>query len=154
VRCTYTGPNAFARFCLSPAWAAPLLWRSEPCNVLALYVRRDLLSLRDAHQIVDEAESLLRGREYQVSSWEVLGLVAASQCSAYACEFVARARDLAVPLVTVYAQILRRFPAVALPLEVVADLSNWPPGRLRSFERHGHEHDRTVSSSQQMASAG
>jgi predicted nucleic acid-binding protein len=31
-----------------PDWTAPLLWRSEFRNVLALYVRQKHLSLRDA----------------------------------------------------------------------------------------------------------
>lgn len=51
-----------------PEWAAPLLWRSELRNVLALYMRRDLLSLQDAQQIMDEATSLMRGREYEIAS--------------------------------------------------------------------------------------
>jgi len=103
-----------------PLWAAPLPWRSELRNVLALYIRRAFLSLHDSHQIMDEAESLLRGREYHVSSREVLGLAAASGCSAYDCEFVTLARDLAVPLVTVDAQILGHFPSVAVSPEAFA----------------------------------
>ena len=35
--------------CKDPAWVAPLLWRSEFRNVLALYLRQGLLSLEDAH---------------------------------------------------------------------------------------------------------
>jgi predicted nucleic acid-binding protein len=34
-----------------PQWAAPLLWRSEFRNVLALYLRRKILSLDIAQQI-------------------------------------------------------------------------------------------------------
>ena len=100
-----------------PQWAAPLLWRSELRNVLALYMRRDLLSLRDARLIMDEATSLMRDREYQVPSDQVLELAAASRCSAYDCEFVALAQDFSVPLVTVDAQILSQFPLLALSLD-------------------------------------
>jgi len=46
----------------------------------------------------------------------VLDLVASSTCTAYDCEFVALARELAVPLVTTDKQILRDFPAIARPL--------------------------------------
>jgi len=100
-----------------PQWAAPLLWRSEFRSVLALYLRRRLLSLAEAQQIMDEALGLMSGQEYEVTSAHVLLLVAASPCSAYDCEFVALAQDLDVPLVTVDKQILEQFPAVAVSLE-------------------------------------
>ena len=58
-----------------PQWAAPLLWRSELRNVLALYMRRDLLSLQDAQQIMDEATTLMQNREYTVTSFEVLNTI-------------------------------------------------------------------------------
>jgi predicted nucleic acid-binding protein len=35
-------------FLMDPMWAAPLLWRSEFRNVLAVYMRRRLLSLDQA----------------------------------------------------------------------------------------------------------
>ena len=101
-------------------WAAPILWRSELRNVLALYLRRNLLSLKDSQQIMDEASSLMRGGEYQVASHQVLSLVDASTCSAYDCEFVTLARDLEVPLVTVDRQILDQFPTVAVSLATFA----------------------------------
>ncbi len=101
-------------------WAAPLLWRSELRNVLALYLRKGWLSLEDAVRIMDEAVRLMAGREYAVDSLQVLALVEESTCSAYDCEFVALARDLGVPLVTVDKQILRDFPRDAVSPEAFA----------------------------------
>lgn len=98
-------------------WVAPLLWRSELRNVLALYLRRGILQLEQAQQIMEEATSLMAGREYEVVSGHVLRLVAASTCSAYDCEFVALAEDLDVALITVDQQILSRFPDRALALD-------------------------------------
>lgn len=91
-----------------------MLWRSEFRNVLALYLRRGLLSLEDAHQIMDQALRLMRGMEYQVTSLRVLSLVASSSCSAYDCEFVALAQDLDVPLVTADRHILDQFPEASI----------------------------------------
>jgi len=100
-----------------PQWAAPLLWRSEFRNVLALYIRRKILGLQEAQQIMDEATGLMLGQEYDIVSTHVLNLVAASTCSAYDCEFVALAQDLDVPLVTVDRQILEQFPEMTVALE-------------------------------------
>ncbi len=100
-----------------PQWSAPILWRSEFRNVLALYIRKQLVSLKQAQQIIEQATLLMQGREYKVASLEVLELVASSTCSAYDCEFVALAKDLNVPLVTVDKQILRQFPTIAVSLE-------------------------------------
>ena len=98
-------------------WAAPLLWRSEFRNVLAQYMRRDLLTLQGAHQMMDRATKMMQRHEYRVSSLYVLNLVANSICSAYDCEFVALAQDLEVPLVTTDRQILDQFPNVAVSLD-------------------------------------
>ena len=98
-------------------WGAPLLWRSELRNVLALYVRRGLLALSEAQEMMDTAMDLVRGREYDVVSSHVLKLAADSSCSAYDCEFVAVAQDLGVPLVTVDKQVLKQFPKIATSLE-------------------------------------
>jgi predicted nucleic acid-binding protein len=100
-----------------PLWAAPLLWRSEMRNVLGFYLRKGLLSLDDAGLIMEEATALMRGQEYGVTSNQVLELVSNSTCSAYDCEFVALARDLNVPLVTVDQQILKDFQETAVSLE-------------------------------------
>jgi predicted nucleic acid-binding protein len=86
--------------------------------VLALYIRQRLLTLEDAHQIMNEAMGLLRDGEYEVASLRVLSLVASSSCSAYDCEFVALAQDLSVPLITVDKQILGQFPETSISLNV------------------------------------
>ncbi|RPI72516.1 MAG: PIN domain-containing protein [Desulfobacteraceae bacterium] len=96
-----------------PEWCAPLLWRSELRNVLALYMRREILSFAEAQQIMNEAMGLMAGQEFEVSSNEVLKLASRSSCSAYDCEFVALAREIKVPLVTVDRQLLTQFPDIA-----------------------------------------
>lgn len=101
-------------------WAAPILWRSELRNVLTLYMRKNLLTLEQAQRIINAALELLRGREYEASSYEVMRLASESSCSAYDCEFIAVANDLKVPLVTVDRQLLSEFPAVAVSLNSFA----------------------------------
>jgi len=97
-------------------WAAPIIWRSELRNVLAVYMRKNIIKLEHAQSIMNGALELLRGREYEVSSYEVLRLASESKCSAYDCEFVAVAKDLKVSLLTFDKQLLRKFPAVAISL--------------------------------------
>lgn len=117
-------PQSEQALLIDPQWAAPLLWRSEFHSVLALYIKRNLLSLQDAGQIMDEATSLMRGKEYEVASLQVLRLVSTSTCSAYDCEFVALAQDLAVPLVTVDSQVVRQFPSVVTSLDAFVGRSD------------------------------
>ncbi|CAN5811697.1 type II toxin-antitoxin system VapC family toxin [soil metagenome] len=95
-------------------WAAPLLWKSEIRNILALYLRQGDLDLSTALQYMNEAEALLAGGEYEVPSAPVLELAQRSGCSAYDCEFVHLAQQLEVPLVTSDGKLLRAFPDVAI----------------------------------------
>jgi predicted nucleic acid-binding protein len=105
-----------------PAWAAPLLWRSEFRNTLLGLVRRRELDLDDAIHMVSDAERRMIGNEYTVVSQHVLQLAARSRCSAYDCEFVALARDLNVRFVTADREVLRAFPSVAVgPLDFAPD---------------------------------
>ncbi len=99
-----------------PEWAAPPLWRSEFRNILAGYVRRNVLSFEQACSLQAEAESLLEGFEFEVNSRAVMELVRDSECSAYDCEFVALAERLGVKLVTLDKKVLKAFPKRAIPL--------------------------------------
>ncbi len=100
-----------------PAWAAPLLWRSEFRSTLMGLVKRKDLGLDDVLEILSEAEQWMMGREYTVVSNKVLQLAVQSGCSAYDCEFVSLAMDLIIPLLTSDRQILRAFPKVAVSPE-------------------------------------
>ena len=103
-------------------WTAPLLWKSEFRNILALYLKKKVISLEKALQLQDAAESLMAPNEFDVSSSQVLSLVNESNCSAYDCEFVALAHHLNTKLVTQDKIILKEFPSTAI---AVADfLSN------------------------------
>ena len=51
-------------------WAAPLLWKSEFRNILALYLRKQIITLEKAIQLQDTAESLMVQNEFDVSSYK------------------------------------------------------------------------------------
>jgi predicted nucleic acid-binding protein len=42
-----------------PEWVAPILWRSEFCNALALYLRKKMLTLDEALRILGEAQGVI-----------------------------------------------------------------------------------------------
>ena len=102
-----------------PNWAAPVLWRSEFRNILAGYLRRNLLRFDQCMAIQAEAESLLSGGEYELNSRNVLQLVRDSDCSAYDCEFVALAITLGTKLVTMDKTVRKAFPDCAIALNAV-----------------------------------
>jgi len=95
-------------------WAAPLLWRSEFRNVLAIYLRAEILDFSIALQACEEAEQLMGPNEFEVNSIQVLSLVSGSSCSSYDCEFVALADDLDIKLVTFDKKIIKEFPEIAI----------------------------------------
>jgi len=102
-----------------PEWVAPVLWRSEFRNVLALYLRKGLIRFEQALDIQAEMESLFQGKEYEVASLGVLSLVNQSECSAYDCECVALAKGLGVQLVTMDRKLVSCFPETAtLPTDL------------------------------------
>lgn len=96
-----------------PVWGAPYLWRSEFRNVMALYLRKKMVSIEQAIQIQTEAELLMTDNEFEVKSSDILSLVNGSACSAYDCEFVALAKSLHTTLVTADKKILSEFPSTA-----------------------------------------
>jgi len=99
-----------------PEWIAPTLWRSEFRNVLALYLRKGLLTFDQALEIQNEAEALLQNNEFIVTSLDVLQLVQNSECSAYDCEFIALAQNMNVQMITMDKKVLKNFPETAKPL--------------------------------------
>ena len=99
-----------------PEWAVPVLWRSEFRNILALYLRKKIITLTNAEQIMEAAEKLVDKNEYAVPSRAVLEYVNTSSCSAYDCEFVCLAENLNTYLVTADKKILKSFPKLTRPL--------------------------------------
>ncbi|MBN1867340.1 type II toxin-antitoxin system VapC family toxin [Candidatus Sumerlaeota bacterium] len=97
-----------------PDWRAPLLWRSEFCNVLSLLCRTRGMSVDDAARLMDEALRLFRNREYESNARRVLALSVESGCSSYDCEFVALAQELGTHLLTFDRKIVKAFPGLAI----------------------------------------
>jgi len=103
-----------------PRWSAPRLWRSEFRNYLAKEMRRGVLGMDQALELVTRAEVLLGEGEYDVPTPAVLDLCRRSRCTAYDAEFVVLALALGVPLVTGDRGILRAFPGIAVAPEAFA----------------------------------
>ncbi|MDH5429657.1 MAG: type II toxin-antitoxin system VapC family toxin [Nitrospirota bacterium] len=97
-----------------PAWAAPLLWRSEFRNTLVGLERHKEIRMTEIFTILANVEQWMSGREYSVVSQQIIQLAKESGCSAYDCEFISVAKDLGVPLVTADRQVLRAFPQIAI----------------------------------------
>ena len=103
---------------IDSSWAAPMLWRSELRNVLMLYLRRGLLSFEQAYATQSEAEQLMGVNEFEVDSLDVLSIANSGTISAYDAEFVALARHLDVPLVTLDKKVLNELPETASSPEI------------------------------------
>ena len=112
--------QAEAVFARDSDWVSPLVWRSEFRSALVGLIREGQLTVGLAGEIAHRAESWMSGREYAVTTDDVLRLAEASDCSAYDCEFVAVAQDLAARLVTADRQLLRAFPGTAINMDAFA----------------------------------
>lgn len=107
-------------------WIAPLLWRSELRNVLAMYVRKSIIDLSTAIAIQAQAEQQLADNEYTVNSMDVLTLSQQSGCSAYDCEFVSLATSLSLKLITGDQKLIQTFPNIAM---TAGDYLRWGNSR-------------------------
>jgi predicted nucleic acid-binding protein len=109
--------NAVKLLELDDEWAAPFLWRSEFRNILSNYLRKKLLTLDKALELVETATELMIDNEYAVASIDVLSLSNESGYSAYNCEFVSLAKNLGCPLITTDKKLVKVFPKYAMLLE-------------------------------------
>ncbi len=104
-------------------WVAPVLWKSEFRNVLSFYLRKKIIELGDALELMNLAEEILKDNEYEINSFQVLQLASESGCSAYDCEFISLAKNLGVTLVTEDKKVLKLFPETAQNMECFVETS-------------------------------
>lgn len=107
-------PSVEKLLALDSEWVAPHLWRSEFRNILALYIRKEIVEFETACQIQRQAETLMTGSEYEIDSLSVLRLTQKSACSAYDCEFIILAQNLGKKLVTADKKLIKAFPDTAI----------------------------------------
>jgi predicted nucleic acid-binding protein len=98
-------------------WVAPYLWRYEFRNILALYLRKKILSLAESKAIAQSAEELFLGNEFELNSDAILNLAANCPLSAYDCEYVLLAQKLGIKLVTNDKKTLQNFPDITINLK-------------------------------------
>ena len=110
-------PIVSALYQKDPVWEAPLLWKSEFLNVLALHYRKGLVPYHEGLNALDFAERLIGSREHRVPAKAVIDAVVDSTCSSYDCEFIVLAKRLETRLVTYDKNIISQFPDIALTAE-------------------------------------
>jgi predicted nucleic acid-binding protein len=103
-----------------PDWCAPLLYRSELRNILALYIRTEGMTLAKGQQTMEKAETVFRNREHAVPSDDVLELASNHRVSAYDAEFIVLAKMLGVKLITFDQALRTMFPKIAIKPEAFA----------------------------------
>jgi predicted nucleic acid-binding protein len=103
-------PQAELVYQFDSNWVAPYLWRSEFRNILALYLRKDYLSMA-------QTEALMKNKEFELDSTSILKMIWESTLSSYDCEYVVLAKKLGVDLITNDQKILKSFPDFAISLE-------------------------------------
>mgnify|MGYP006362116885 FL=1 len=110
-------PQAELVYQLDSNWIAPYLWRSEFRNILALYLRKNYLSMAEAKTIMAQGEALMKNKEFELDSASILKMIENSTLSAYDCEYVVLAKKLGIHLITNDKKILKSFPDLAVSLE-------------------------------------
>ncbi len=115
--------DAAALFDEDGEWAAPRILMSEFRNVLVGMIRRGAITSDRAKVMGNRAAAILGDRITPVDSAQVLDV--AIECGLTACdaEFVALARTLDVPLVTLDGGILEGAPDVAVRPRAFLDAS-------------------------------
>ncbi|MAT58765.1 MAG: VapC toxin family PIN domain ribonuclease [Ignavibacteriae bacterium] len=98
-------------------WSVPILWRSELRSILTLYLRKNLITLNQSYEIIQESHKLLKGNEYTIDSLQLLEEINKSTLSAYDLEFVVLAKTLKTKLVTLDKKIIKEYPRLAVSLK-------------------------------------
>ena len=117
VRLVVGGPNSVEAEALrdrDSAWVAPNIVISELRNALLGYIRQGTIALNRAVEMNRDASRILGDNLRAVDSAQVLDVAMECDLSAYDAEFVALARTLGVPLVTLDGGILDGAPDVAV----------------------------------------
>lgn len=110
-------PLSEAVFLRDPIWLSPPLWRSEMRNAIRGYLRGGRVTVDEAKLGMRRAEARMVRGEIVVSSDDVLDIVSAFGCTASDAEYVVAANGLGLPLITADAELLRKFPDVAMTAE-------------------------------------
>lgn len=104
-------------------WAAPPILLSELRNTLLGSLRRGTIVVDEAVEMSSDAVAILGDRITPVDSAQVLDVAMECDLTAYDAEFVALARELDVPLITLDGGILDGAPDVAVRPRAFLDAS-------------------------------
>lgn len=92
-----------------PDWWVPSMYKSELQSVLLLHVRKQIIGIEVAIQLMTKIENQFKYHVQEVPSNLVLTLGNQTTCSAYDCEYAGLALLLGCPLITYDKKLLNTF---------------------------------------------
>jgi predicted nucleic acid-binding protein len=98
-------------------WILPPLWKYEFTNSMATFLRTGELNYEAARAALDDALTLVAGREIAVDQSHVLRLAAALSLSGYDAQYIALAAAYGIQCVTDDGQMAKRSGAIAVLLD-------------------------------------
>ena len=101
-----------------PIWIVPRLWRYEFQNILtkSIWVRQ--ITLEDAMVAWRKASGQMFENEHEPSPEKVIDLSARHRITAYDANFIALAMEMGVMCVTEDGALQKKFPAIAVSMDV------------------------------------
>jgi hypothetical protein len=96
------------------AWCSPMLWRTLFPHYLTQPLRSGQITPDLAWLMLEEAKLLFLGREFPAPLEDNMGFVLNSNCSAFIAPFLALAKGLRIPLVTLDMEAVDAFPEIAI----------------------------------------
>jgi len=96
-----------------PDWWVPSLYKSEMRSVLLLHIRKEIIEVQHAIQLMEKIENQFEFHTLDIPSSLILTLGNQTTCSAYDCEYAGLALLLGCPLITYDKKILKSFPQFA-----------------------------------------
>lgn len=105
-------------------WCLPFLWRHEWLNVLSNLARQGYIKKSDSALLWHNAIRLFSSGEQSVKMVDALEIAIEHNVSAYDAQYIALAKESAVPCITEDRRLIKTFPHVAISMQSFLDKHN------------------------------
>ncbi len=98
-------------------WRTTALCLHETLNVLAVYQRREVLTLAQCRKLLDHTERFIKVAQCEVKMDAALAVAAKYAITGYDAQYVALAQSLNAPLITEDRKLRKAVPGIAFSMQ-------------------------------------